>query len=81
MFSLFSKNIPYSNPHIFMVLSSDAETIFLPSGLYEAERTSSVCPVKVCKHVPVFASHIFMVLSPDAEIIFVPSGLYDAEIT
>ncbi len=32
-------SLPYCNPHIFMVLSSDAETIFVPSGLYEAERT------------------------------------------
>ncbi len=60
MFSLFSKNIPYSNPQIFMVLSPDAEIIFVPSGLYEAELTEEVCPFKVCKHSPVFASHIFI---------------------
>ena len=62
-----------------MVLSYDAETIFVPSGLYDADLTPSVCPVKVCKHEPVFASHIFMVLSHDAETIFLPSGLYEAE--
>ena len=64
-----------------MVLSLDAETIFLPSRLYVAEKTLEVCPVKVCKHAPVFASHIFIFLSSDTETIFLPSGLYETNLT
>ena len=64
------------------VLSHDAETMRLPSGLKEAELTAPVCPSNGSPIAfPVCASQIRMVLSHDAETMRLPSGLKEAEVT
>ena len=67
--------------HTLIVSSLEAETISLPSGLYVAEYTQSVCPSKTRLHSPVAESQIRIVLSEEAETISLPSGLYAAEYT
>ena len=54
-----------------MVRSFDAVTIFVPSGLKEAECTVLVCPLKIWRHIPVIVSQMRAVWSPDADAIYV----------
>ncbi len=61
--------------------SSLAVTIRVPSGLYAADLTLSLWPVRVRSSVPVVASQILAVPSPLAVTIRVPSGLYAADNT
>lgn len=63
------------------VLSSDAVTICVPSGLNAAERTLLECPRRVASTSPVVASQMRAVLSKDAVTIHVLSGLNAAEVT
>jgi WD40 repeat protein len=59
------------------LLSIEAETICLPSGLKFALQTQSVCPAKVCRQLPV-TGHTHRVLSanfsPDGKQIVSASG-------
>ena len=55
--------------HIVMVLSSDPEASWLPSGLRDTDNTGLECPVRVRWHfhAPLDKDHILMVLSCDPE--------------
>ena len=64
------------------VLSSDPETIRLPSGLNTTELTQPVCPLMgLPMGLPLFAFQRIRVLSPDPETIRLPSGLNATEVT
>ena len=68
--------LPLSASHSRAVLSSDAVTMRLPSGLNAALITASVWPVSgspIC--LPLSASHSRAVLSKDAVTMRLPSGL------
>jgi hypothetical protein len=63
------------------VLSSDAVTTRLPSGLKAALFTVRVWPLRTAASVPVSASHSRAVLSSDAVTTRLPSGLKAALCT
>ena len=67
--------------HIRAVLSLEAVTTNLSSGLNTANITLSVCPVNECIYFPVRASHKQAVLSSEAVITYFPSLLNVAELT
>src|SRR5581483_6103776 len=62
-------------------LSPPAATTSDPSGLKEAERTASVCPLRVRRSIPVRASHTFAVISLLPVTTRSPSELNDTELT
>ena len=67
--------VPVAASHSFIVVSRDPETIRLPSGLKQTERTQLMCPVSVLISLPFWEFHIFIVLSAEPEIILLPSRL------
>lgn len=71
---------PLFRSHTLTVLSSDPETILLPSGVIATEMIAEVWPSRVFSRLPEARSHSLIVLSHDPETIFVLSGvilLYD----
>ncbi len=73
--------LPESASHNRAVLSSDAVTTRLPSGLNAAELTGPVCPWRVAMVLPESASQTRAVLSAEAVTTRLPSGLNAAECT
>src|SRR5215470_13383471 len=67
-------------PQIRAVLSTDAVTTRVPSGLNAADLTSSSCPRRTLISFPVIASQIRAVLSADAVTMRFPPGLKAAEV-
>ena len=67
--------LPVAASHTRAVLSADAVTMRVPSGLNCALVTLSSCPASVARLLPVAASHTRAVLSSDAVTMRVPSGL------
>ena len=63
------------------VLSKDAVTTRVPSGLNAALSTGPVCPESVASAAPVLASHKRAVPSSEAVTTRVPSGLNAAPST
>src|SRR5271157_3757134 len=63
------------------VLSLDAVTIRLPSGLNAADLTEPACPLSSAMRAPVSAIQTRAVLSPDAVTMRLPSGLNAADLT
>src|SRR5216684_3127788 len=73
--------LPVRASHRRAVPSMDAVTIRCPSGLKEAEKTTSVWPFNAFNSSPVVAFHSRAVLSYDAVTICCASGLKAAELT
>ena len=76
-----ARALPESASQTRAVLSSEAVTTRLPSGLNAAELTASVCPWRVARALPESASQTRAVLSADAVTTRLPSGLNAAELT
>src|SRR5262249_37906869 len=72
--SITRRHLPVSTSHTLMV-SLDAESTHLPSGLQLKLNTASMWPLSTRRHLPVPTSHIRMVLSSDAESARFPSEL------
>ena len=73
--------MPESASQTRAVLSHEAVTIRLPSGLNAAVYTIAACPWSVARILPVSASQTRAVLSAEAVTIRLPSGLNAAETT
>ena len=71
--------MPESASQTRAVLSYEAVTIRLPSGLNAAEWTEEVCPWSVVMVLPESASQTLAVLSSEAVRTRLPSGLNAAE--
>ena len=67
--------LPESASQTRAVLSPEAVTIRLPSGLNAAEWTDEVCPWREARGLPESASQTRAVLSAEAVTIRLPSGL------
>ena len=73
--------MPESASQTCAVLSNEAVTIRLPSGLNAAEETQPVCPWREARVLPESASQTRAVLSSEAVTTRLPSGLNAAEWT
>ena len=71
--------MPESASQTRAVLSPEAVTTRLPSGLNAAEWTGSVCPWREARVLPESASQTRAVLSHEAVTTRLPSGLNAAE--
>ena len=75
-----SPSFPVCASHILILLSSDPETMYLPSGENATDMTVSVWPSNGSEtSFPVCASHILIVLSHDPAIVhhapLIPAGM------
>ncbi len=76
-----ARGLPVAASQTRAVLSSDAVTMRVPSGLNCALLTPRSCPESVARGLPVAASQTRAVLSYDAVTMRVPSGLNCALVT
>ena len=81
--ALEDQRVARSRPalHTRAVLSSDAVTMRLPSGLHAAHKTQSLWPSRTMGSPEPSAFHTRAVLSSDAVTMRLPSGLHAAELT
>ena len=71
--------MPESASQTRAVVSPEAVTTRLPSGLNAAEETGAVCPWREARVLPESASQTRAVLSSEAVTTRLPSGLNAAE--
>ena len=69
-----ARSLPESASQTRAVVSYEAVTTRLPSGLNAAELTGWVCPWRVARGLPESASQTCAVLSPEAVTTRLPSG-------